>query len=438
MKRTLVFFTLLFALSLSSSASGKYLTWFDGSQELRKRIDLEKNTLEVEDLPGKWRSLQSILSDSSVNVHLPPRISVHSFYLGKGIWRFTLAGTGIVFDFDEAKGMLSKTDRTYYAGYNFGASVFLRNGTLYSFGGSGFWDFSRALTFFDEQSKEWENIKADNIGPEAIFNGFHGYASKSDVFYSGGSEYHSFLNKQPTKIDEELYAFNFKTNRWNLLGIILPELLEAKSREIVWSGQYFIQFSGEVIYIIDPKNNKVFKYQSETHAYQPAPLMYLHNGTLYGYWDEEGGKRFSFAIADLLKQSTMIGSFYKAKSYLGYYVVAGLVLLLIVIGFNQRHKLQRKRNLNLDEQELSLLSALLAAPNGLTTIEVNDILGLSNKNLDNQRRLRLNIISNINHKIYLKFRLESTIVRTASTFDKRQNLYIIREDLIPMLKKNLE
>ena len=436
MKKVLVGFIFFIFYSFSSFADSKHLTWFDGSVQLRKRIDLHNRKLELEFQPGKWQLIRPIALDSLLDERLPPRISSHSFYLGESKWRFVLAGTGIVFDFDEARGLLTKADRTYYAGYNFGASVFLRKNTLYSFGGSGFWNFSKALTFFDEPSKEWENIKAENLGPEAIFNGFHGYASKSDVFYSGGSEYHSFLNKQPTEMDAQLYAFDFKTNRWNVLGTILPELLEFKSREILWSGQYFIQFSGEVIYIIDPLKNKVFKYQSETRTFQPAPLMYVHNGTLYGYWDEEGGKRFSFAIADLLKQSTMIGSFYKAKSYLGYYVVIALILLLFAIGYNQRHKLQRKRNLNLDEQELGLLSALLASPKGLTTIEVNDLLCLSNKNLDNQRKLRLNIISNINHQIYLKYRIENAILRTPSSMDKRQSLYTLKKELVPSLKQD--
>jgi len=49
--------------------------------------------------------------------------------------------------------------------------------------------------------------------------------------------------------------------------------------------------------------------------------------------------------------------------------------------------------------------------------------------------LRLNIISNINHKLYLKYRLENAIVRTPSSVDKRQSLYTLKKELLPSLKQ---
>jgi hypothetical protein len=435
MKKILAGFILFVLYSFSSFAEGKYLSWFDGSVQLRKRIDLNNKNFELEFQPGQWKVIGPIELDSLVDQHLPPRISCHSFYLGEAKWRFVIAGTGIVFAFDEAQGLLTKVDRTHYSGYNFGASVFLRKDTLYSFGGSGFWNFSKALTFLDKQSKEWENIKAENFGPKSIFNGFHGYDFKSDLFYSGGSEYHSFLDKQPTEIDAQFYAFDFNKKRWDLLGNIMPELLEAKSREIIWSGRYFVQFSGEEIFIIDPVNNQVFQYQNKTNSYQAAPLMYVQEGVIHGYWVEEGGKRFRINIAELLQNSVPIGQFYSPKSYL-HYILAGLFVLVffgIIFTFYRRNK--KKLQLHLDEQEFRLLNTLLASPQGLTTIEVNDVLALSNKNLDNQRKLRLNIISNINHQIYLKYRVENAIVRIPSSLDKRQSLYTLKKVLVPIFRQ---
>jgi len=435
MKKILVGFILFIFYSFSSFADGKYLSWFDNSVQLRKRIDLNNKNFELEFQPGQWKVIDPIELDSLVVQHLPPRISCHSFYLGEAKWRFVLAGTGIVFDFDEAQGLLTKVDRTHYSGYNFGASVFLRKDTLYSFGGSGFWDFSKALTFFDKQSKEWENIKVENFGPKAIFNGFHGYDFKSDLFYSGGSEYHSFLDKQPTEIDAQFYAFDFKKKRWNLLGNIMPELLEAKSREIVWSGRYFFQFSGGEIFIIDPVNNQVFQYQNKTNTYQAAPLMYVQEGIIYGYWDLEGGKQIKINIAELLQNSVLVGQFYSPKSYFHYILGGFLVLVFLVIAFTHYRKNKKKYQLYLDEKELNLLNTLLASPQGLTTIEVNDVLGLSNKSIDNQRKLRLNIISSINHQIYLKYRVENAIVRISASEDKRLSLYTLKEVLLPIFRQ---
>ena len=435
-KKVLAGFILFVLYSFSTFADIKYLNWLDGSVQLRKRIDLNNKKLELEVQPGQWQIIRPIELDSLVSQHLPPRTTCYSFYLGKSKWRFVLAGTGIVFDFDEAQGVLSKADRTYYAGYNFGASVFRRKNTLHSFGGSGFWNFSQALTFFDEHSKEWENIKAENLGPKSIFNGFHGYDLKSDLFYSGGSEYHSFLKKQPTLIDAELYAFDFTSNRWKLLGNIMPKLLEAKAREIRWSGRYFVQFSEEEAFIIDPVKNQVFHYQNKTKSYKAAPLMYIQEGIIHGYWDEEAGKRFSISIAELLQNSEPIGQFYSPKSKLNYILAGLFVLVLLGVVFTYFRKNKKQLQLNLDEPELSLLNTLLTSKQGgLTTIEVNDLLGLAKKNLDNQRKLRLNIISNINHQIYLKYRIDNAIIRISASDDKRQSLYTLKNEVLPILKQ---
>ena len=292
------------------------------------------------------------------------------------------------------------------------------------------------MTFFDEHSKEWENIKAENLGPKSIFNGFHGYDLKSDLFYSGGSEYHSFLEKQPTLIDAELYAFDFTSNRWKLLGNIMPKLLEAKAREIRWSGRYFVQFSEEEVFIIDPVKNQVFHYQNKTKSYKAAPLMYIQEGIIHGYWDEEAGKRFSISIAELLQNSEPIGQFYSPKSKLNYILAGLFVLVLLGVVFTYFRKNKKQLQLNLDEPELSLLNTLLTSKQGgLTTIEVNDLLGLAKKNLDNQRKLRLNIISNINHQIYLKYRIDNAIIRISASDDKRQSLYTLKNEVLPILKQ---
>ncbi len=436
MKKVLAGFILFVLYSFSSFADIKYLSWLDTSVQLRKRIDLNNRKLELEFQPGQWQLIRPIELDSLVDQHLPPRTTCHSFYLGDSKWRFVLAGTGIVFDFDEARGLLTKADRTYYAGYNFGSSVFRRKDILHSFGGSGFWNFSQALTFFDEQSKEWENIKAQNLGPKSIFNGFHGYDLKSDLFYSGGSEYHSFLEKQSTEIDAQFYAFDFTSNRWKLLGDIMPKLLEAKGREIRWTGRYFVQFSGEEVFIIDPVNNQVYHYQNKTKSYRAAPLMYIQEGIIYGYWDDEGGKRLSIDITELLKNSEPIGQFYTVKSKLNYILAGLMAIVLLGIVFMYYRKNNKRFQLNLDQQEFSLLNALIATQEGgLTTVQVNDLLDLSKKNLDNQRKLRLNIISNINHQIYLNYRIENAIVRSSSADDKRQSLYTLKTDVLPILKK---
>ena len=410
-------------------ASGQVLTWFDVQSKTRKRIDLLEHTLQIEQSPGVWVSQSPIQVDPQILNHLPPRIAPHQFLQADGSIRFSLAGTGQVLAFDRHTKRLKRIDQTFYAGYNFGAAVFQRKNVLYSFGGSGFWNFSNALTYYAETENEWENIKANNLGPKAIFNGFQGYSESSDLFYAGGSEYHDFLNNQATALESNIYSFDFNQHTWTLLGEINPRILQAKTREIVWTGRYFVQFSDQVLYIIDPVKNEVFEVQRAEANFQSAPDMFVDPSTIYAFWDAEGGKRKVYSIPELLKVAKPIGAFYDAPSQLNLYLLLAFLALSVGIGYYVIVR-NKKPNLDLDEAELNLVKALMDASEGLSTVEVNEILGISTKNIDNQRKLRLQVISNINHKFQVKYNIGNVIIRNPSSVDKRQSLYTLRPEAI--------
>ena len=423
----LIIFCLLCFNVFSALASTHFLTWFDVELKLRKRIDLQAQSLEMEQAPGVWILQSRVKVDSSILHRLPPRIASHYFLQPNGNIRFTLAGTGQVFDFDARQNSLKRIDQTFYAGYNFGASVFQRKQVLYSFGGSGFWDYSKALTYYKESGREWENIKSTNLGPQAMFNGFQGYSDSTDLYYAGGSEHHDFLNEQATKIDSKVYAFDFNAKAWTLLGELNPQILQAKNREVVWSGRYFIQFSDQVLYIIDPIKNTVFEVKSAEANFQAAPDLYVDEDKIYAFWDEEGGKRKMYSISELRKLGNPIGPFYQLPSKLLVYFMFVLLAIGIVVIYIF-YKRRKKPVLELDESEFRLFQALLASSEGLSTVEVNEILGITGKNIDNQRKLRLQVISNINHKFHLKYRIGNVIIRNPSAVDKRQSLYSLKPE----------
>ncbi len=417
-------------------ASGQVLTWFDAQSKTRKRIDILEQTLQIEQAPGVWVMQSRIQVDPNLVNHLPPRIAPHHFLQANGRIRFSLAGTGQVLVFDGQTKRLQRIDQTFYAGYNFGATVFQRKNILYSFGGSGFWNFSKALTYYAEKENEWENIKANNVGPKAIFNGFQGYSDSSDLFYAGGSEYHDFLNNQATALEANIYSFDFNQHNWTLLGEINPRILQAKNREIVWTGRYFVQFSDQVLYVIDPVKNEVFEVERADANFQSAPDMFTDPSTIYAYWDAEGGKRKIYSIPELLKIAKPIGAFYEAPSQLYFYLLLAFLTLSVGMGYYVIVR-SKKPNLDLDEAELNLVKALMDSSEGLSTVEVNEILGISTKNIDNQRKLRLQVISKINHKFQVKYNIGNVIIRNPSSVDKRQSLYSLKPEGQKLVSKDL-
>lgn len=414
---------LLLPSKLNALSDDRELVWFDSKIMQRKRIDLSTGIVSIERSMGSWQKQSELRIDSSLILHLPPRIAPHYIPMGNGRNRFALSGTGQVLEWDEVRNTLTRIDHTFYAGYNFGAAVFSRMNQLYSFGGSGFWNFSRALTYYSESTKEWENIKVKNVGPKAIFNGFQGYSKGDDRFFAGGSEFHAFLDGEPGQRDPGFYAFDFDQKSWSYLGDISSDLLAEKNQEIFWTGQYFVQFSSEALHIIDPVENQVYEVKGSEADLQVAPLMFASENKLVGYWDEEGGKSKVYDIQAYLKIAKPIGQFYKRPNYLLYCGLAILVLAILLFLFFSKRRTKMKSDLELDEFEMKLLRALLDAEQGMTSIEVNEILGLSTKSIDNQRKLRVQVIASINQKFHLKYRTGNIIVRNSSVVDKRQSQY---------------
>jgi hypothetical protein len=102
-----------------------------------------------------------------------------------------------------------------------------------------------------------------------------------------------------------------------------------------------------------------------------------------------------------------------------------VALAILVFLFFSKRRTKMKSDLELDEFEMKLLRALLDSEQGLTSIEVNEILGLSTKSMDNQRKLRVQVIASINQKFHLKYRTGNIIVRNSSSVDKRQSQYAL-------------
>ena len=434
-------FLSLFVLPVAYGA-GKYFTWFDGPSKARVRLDVSSGQVLKEVAVGNWQSVDQIQLPLDLVTALPPRLSNHYFFdedFNKIV--LTVDGTGQVYELDLGSKQLTRVDRTFFSGYNFGATLFERNGIVYSVGGVGFWAYSQAVTYFDQKSLEWQAVRPKTPGPESIFDGYQGYSESADKFFTGGSEIGKFLENVPLDINKEVYVYDFKTNSWELLGEINPLLFEDSDRELAWNGQVFIQFSREKVYLIDPVANKVFVYQSTKEQFQGGEFRFVAGDEVFCYWDLETGPVTSFSISELQKQATFVGPFYSPKSaYAWYYLVGAASGIILLVGLFVRRRAKKSKQLHFDTQERVLIQAFLALPSGsyLSTVEVNELLGLSSKTLENQRKIRLNTIAKLNQTIQLYFKIEKAIERHVSPEDKRQTRYSLNAEAIKALNAHFQ
>lgn len=424
-------FLSLFVLPVAYGG-GKYFTWFDGPSKARVRLDVTTGQVLKEVAVGNWQSGEQIQLPPNLASFLPPTLSNHYFFtedFNKII--LTVDGTGQVYELDLGSKKLARVDRTFYSGYNFGATLFERNGIIYSVGGVGFWTYSQAITYFDQKSLEWQAIRPKTPGPEAIFDGYQGYSESADKFFTGGSEIGKFLENVPLDINKEVYVYDFKTNSWEVLGEINPLLFEDTDRELAWNGQFFIQFSREKVYLIDPVANQILVYQSTKEQFQGGEFRFVSEDEVFCYWNLENGPVRSFSISELQEKATFVGPFYNPKSaYEWYYLVGAAIGVILLVGLFLRNRSKKSKQLHFDVQEKVLIQAFLALPTGsfLSTVEVNELLGLSSKTLENQRKIRLNTIAKLNQTIQLYFKIDKAIERHVSPEDKRQARYSLNAE----------
>ena len=443
MTKQFKFIFALFFLFISQSilAEDRYFKWFDPKTQLRVRINIDNYELEGESETGDWEKRGKIMLDSGILNHTPSKIKNDFFFFDNGNRiRFTIDGSGHVFDYLPLKMELIRIDNTFHSGYNYESTKFIRNSLLYSVGGKGFWNYNSIITYFDENLREWEILRPQNNGPVSTNQGYQGYDSIEDVYYSGGSHLDNFLEDQQVELVDDLFKFNFKSNNWEFLGKINPKLPFRNKNVLIWTGHLFLHFENSDIYIIDPLINEVRVFKDYAKAYDSFKDYIFYEDTILGFVENSSGPRVKIPISEISKNSTYWGEFYSSNNFLSWYYL-GTILIIFMLGFfgwRYKHSLKNS-NLNYTKLERKLLNELLSLKQDeyLTTHDINVILDATDKSQENQRRIRFNVIGQINNKSRSMLGCENAIYRKSLQEDKRLTIYALDPQIVSELRKLL-
>jgi len=439
-----IFIIINFLLFINSAkAQNRSFEWMNAQTHLRDRIELDSRTYLREIKGGEWKSIGSFTLDTNVLSDLPPKISSKFFYSENNQKvLFTIAGTGKVYKFDQAKRILSRLDNTYFKGYNFDAPQFVRNDTLYNFGGYGFWSYSKTLTYFDERIQEWQNIRPENFGPDSFIGGYQGYAKQSDIFYSGASETEEGLKNFKRVFSDRLYAYDFKSMQWTLLGKINSVLPFQSIRYVYWDGTHFIHLAPDKMFVIDPVKNEVSVIDNP--KYYHLRNFYTIGDSIISYWEDQT-TQLKLSKKMLLKEARYIGKFYDDDNYGIYgYLFAGLSLIGVGVWAFYRYQRPEKQLANINNindyfghLERLLLKKLIEAEeqpdNFISVIQINEILNLEAKTPENQRRIRTKFLNDLNLKLLAYCQVQDAIERFQFEEDKRLTLYRLNNKAKPAL-----
>lgn len=422
-----------------SFAQEQYFEWVNPKTTLREKIYFKDYKHTVEDVNGNWLFGDSIKSLIVEPLEKRNESGGDFFPLkdGKEIL-FTRYGAQTVFSYDPDLRSLKRLDMTLYSGYNFFATQFIRKDTLYSAGGYGFWRFTNVVTYFDRIKGEWEIVRTSGNSPNTIAGGYQGYDANDDVLYSGASRYLANDAQLNTFYSSNLFKYDFKTSTWEELGKINSELPYHTNRDIFWTGNYFLHWYYYKLFIIDPLANSVFLYSNPRQIFLHGDQIFIRGDSVFVYWD---GKKSiqKFSLKEVLSKSKRIGDFYSKPNYILYSGISLILLLILTsIYFNWKKVRRWRVQVILDQQELILFEALLKLDVGsyLNGNDVNDLLDLFGKSLESQRKVRMNVINQLNFKLKQKFKINDAVQRIDDPTDKRYRLYFLNPRLLSMLKKS--
>lgn len=347
-------------------------------------------------------------------------------------------GTGRVYRLDYRKGnTIERVDSTIYFGFTFGSYTFFYQDTLYSFGGYGYWQTNGQLRVYVPQKHEWE---LEPLNREvAFYKG--GNLSVNWLDETNGKLWLGYsinqregLKKQENfdSIKDSVYVLNLSTKEFQVAGVLNQEIGEKvktnSTRHLAASpwGQLIYDSEQNTILLLDFRNNSQLtlndsKTKQILRIIPMSGWLHFNDSTLVV---QSGSSWLSgdFVAGDsiLMTKSDFVdsGHIYESplsrvitdKKYSAYwYLIAGLlvgcIITSLVLYYLVIRKLtqlsKRKMLIDFDEKEkevIRFISINSSKGVGTTVEQMNQLLGVANKNLEIQKKQRSDLFLSINEK----------------------------------------
>ena len=449
------------------------LIWPDYPDGRLYRIDVQRKTLEAETQPNVWAMLGAVqMTDVSADA-FPPVTRVTCLNTNNNRFRYLLVDcTQQVYRFDNQTRTLERLDKTFFRGYNCYSAKFLRQDTLYSFGGYGFWHTNNIQSYYKASNQEWESMNPSTNAPRAIYRGFNGYLPENNTFLSALSFYQNDSeNKGAFTWNDSVSIYSFGQKTWKRVGLLTSTVKQRLQGDLVqkasWFqvGRYFIlkyyESPQAIFLIVDPIRNET-RIWKDTHkllanladSYEDdIQRSYVWNGAIYFRRNVTGAtgntiQSIRLSVDDLWKKSKTIGPFYEPTGTRNTFLY-GLLVVALFVGGVIIFRLRKPTKLiapaithhslpldtpypnSLSNLERDVFSVLLKTSdtNGLTTDQLNDILLIGDKSLDNQRKIRADVIKGLNLKLKLQWGIEEAVERVQTTLDRRMFTYAFKSDV---------
>lgn len=405
----------------------------------------------------------------------------HHYFLKNGELYVQLDGSGKLFVWDNLARQPRRLDATCYEGYNFGAYSFIRNNRFYSLGGWGFWQFNGGLRYYSEQLKEWSVIPLNKEVPfSQIINAFVYEDNRAGLVYVAYLPYpNSYVQNKRDNVGDSMLVqcLDLNTNSWWDKPKLLSPGLQAKTlgfAPILLPGIGLILPAKEYLSLLDFKNNRLYKLNTgfaeqilDAQVKNKNGFYVVKDSSMFYYNPTTDSittlrlSRTDLVTTDIPPLKTLPEPF-RPKLIWGIVVTAILLFTAGFTGLLYLHQRKRMQTLqlalsqsqklgrevmvdkdtpfsdNLTSQERSVLELLIHKSNQdlPTSIdEINRVLGVKNKDVSIQNKLRSDTLQMINRKFRVYAASQDTLVEREKTeLDKRVYQYRVNERYLNKIK----
>ncbi len=379
-----------------------------------------------------------------------------------------LAQTGFIFQMSEPLGdsvVFRKIDNTININYNIDCTNFIYKDQIYNYGGYGFWSKTGHLRKFNTVDLEWD-IQPTNI--EVVTADYDWFSDKE------GRLYVPFQKRENKAIkdlklykglfDYTSYYLDIKTSDWIKIGKVSPELIKLIDQKNNYGsyphdkGRLFL--INDEAYLFDYVENKIYKSKRAdlnqyfirnagdltVFFYKGKYYKYLSGSQLFKTWD------LNMNEFQLLSFPIWGNDYMKLIFILAIFLVI-IIIVLIIWFFNQRVKKKIEQaqlkvlktktvNQAFTETETSLIQLLINANGTKQNVEISEInrvLGIKDKNVGLQKKVRSDVINAINDKYVFITQGENNLIGSIrKEDDKRFFEYFIVPSEVKMAQKLID
>lgn len=348
--------------------------------------------------------------------------------------------------------------------YNLGAFYFSFGETVYNHGGYGFWKTNGTVRGFNFKDGEWDVFPTNVEVYNPIFPGSSWFDVSKNALYI---PYQQLINSglkgfqsAAGKIIDGVMYLDCKTWDWVEIGTLKANYLtiikNAKTKIYNQSG-YFIS-DGEDVYWFNYSNNSVSVNTNRALAQSinrldNSSIQYYKDGILYSYFPGTGA--LDTIVIDESKFVKESEAMWGLQFELAEMWPLLLCLFLFIVSLwyffsvptKKDHKQVvetfhvgiKKLDVSFNQTELSLIDLLIEKSLVGATATINDInyvLGIKDKNVGMQKKVRSDVINGINERFkYATSQDIQLVLSVRSETDKRYFEYFIAKDQIKEVQK---